>query len=179
MNVTKNQIDELNANIVIEICKADYAEDVEKQLKKYQHSAQIPGFRKGKAPMALIKKMYNDGVTAETINNKLSENLNKFIKDNDLRIMGQPMPAEDSEPIDLKEETQKFVYDIALSPEVNVSLTKRDKVNVYKITVTDDMVDKQIEAICQQNGSLVDAEDCTDNEYLKGDLQEAGKEDGI
>lgn len=180
MNVTKNQIDELNATITVEVCKADYAADVEKQLKRYQQSAQIPGFRKGKAPFAMIKKVYGDSLIGEAVNNVLATNLNKYIKENDLNIMGQPLPNTTiQKPIDMEAETMEFVYDIALAPEMNVELSKREKVVMYNIDVNEDMVNKQIEIICQQNGSLVDVEEATDNEFIKGEVIELGKENGV
>ncbi len=180
MKVTKNQIDDLNATITVEIAKADFADDVEKQLKKYRQSAQVPGFRKGMVPMAMIKKMYEGPLTADIVNDLLTKNLDKYIRENNLNIMGQPLPnTTEQKPVDLKGDTLEFIYDIALAPEMNVALSKRDKVVEYDIIVSDEMVGKQIDIMCQQNGSLVDVEECTDCEYLKGDVVEAGKEDGI
>ena len=180
MNVTKNQIDELNATITIEVCKADYAADVEKQLKRYQQSAQIPGFRKGKAPLAMIKKVYGDSLIGEAVNNVLATNLNKYIKENDLNIMGQPLPNTTiQKEVDFNADSMEFVYDIALAPAMNVELSKREKVAMYSIEVTEDMINKQVEIICQQNGSLVDVEEATDIEFIKGEVVELGKEDGI
>ena len=185
MNITKNQVDNLNATLKIELGKEDYAERVEKALKDYQKKVVVKGFRPGKTPMGLVKKMYGQSLLLDEINKLLGEALNNYIKDNDLHILGEPLPNEtEQKPLNLEDEHFEFLYDIALSPEVNVKMSKREKLPYYRIKVDDEMVDKQVEAICKNNGSLVEVDVIEGGEYLKGELIELdengeAKEDGI
>lgn len=185
MNITKNQVDNLNATLKIELGKEDYAERVEKALKDYQKKVVVKGFRPGKTPMGLVKKMYGQSLLLDEINKLLGEALNNYIKDNDLHILGEPLPNEtEQKPLNLEDEHFEFLYDIALSPEVNVKMSKREKLPYYRIKVDDEMVDKQVEAICKNNGSLVEVDVIEGGEYLKGELIELdengeAKEGGI
>jgi len=178
MNVTKNQIDDLNATIKIQLDKDDYATRVSDALKDYQKKAVIDGFRKGKTPFGIIKKMYGKAVLIEEINKLIGESLSNYIQENDLNILGEPLPSEtEQKELNLDEESFEFVYDIALSPAMNVKLSKREKVPYYIIKVDDEMIDKQIESICKSNGELTPVDMIEGSEYVKGELIELG-EDG-
>ena len=178
MNVTKNQIDDLNATIKIQLDKEDYATRVSDALKDYQKKAVIDGFRKGKTPFGIIKKMYGKAVLIEEINKLIGESLSNYIQENDLNILGEPLPSEtEQKELNLDEENFEFVYDIALSPVMNVKLSKREKVPYYIIKVDDEMIDKQIESICKSNGELISVDTIEGSEYVKGELIELG-EDG-
>ena len=185
MNITKNQIDNLNATIKIELGKEDYAERVEKALKDYQKKVVVKGFRPGKTPMGMVKRMYGQSLLFEEINKILGEALGNYIKENNLNILGEPLPNEtEQKPLNLEDEHFESLYDIALAPEVNVKMSKREKLPYYKIKVDDEMIDKQIEAICKNNGSLTPVDVIEGGEYLKGELIELGengevKEGGI
>ena len=173
MNITKNQIDNLNATIKIELGKEDYAGRVEKALKDYQKKVVVNGFRPGKTPMGIVKKMYGKSLLVDEINKVLGESLNHYIQENDLQILGEPLPSEtEQKELNLDEENFEFVYDIALSPEVNAKMSKREKVPYYVIKVDDEMIDKQIESICKSNGNLLPVEEIEGTEYLKGELVE-------
>lgn len=178
MNVTKNQIDDLNATIKIQLDKDDYATRVSDALKDYQKKAVIDGFRKGKTPFGIIKKMYGKAVLIEEINKLIGESLSNYIQENDLNILGEPLPSEtEQKELNLDEENFEFVYDIALAPVMNVKLSKREKVPYYIIKVDDEMIDKQIESICKSNGELISVDTIEGSEYVKGELIELG-EDG-
>ncbi|MDY4044090.1 MAG: trigger factor [Marinifilaceae bacterium] len=185
MNVTKNQIDDLNATLKIELNKEDYATRVDDALKGYQKKAVIDGFRKGKTPFGIIKKMYGKAVLVEEINKLIGESLTKFIQDNDLNILGEPLPnKENQKELDLNGEHFEFIYDIALAPAMNVKVSKREKVPYYIIKVDDEMIDKQVEALCKQNGELLPVDVIEGTEYVKGELIELdengkAKEGGI
>lgn len=185
MNVTKNQIDDLNATIKIQLDKDDYATRVSDALKEYQKKAVIDGFRKGKTPFGIIKKMYGKAVLIEEINKLIGESLSNYIQENDLNILGEPLPSKtDQKELNLDEESFEFVYDIALSPAMNVKLSKREKIPYYIIKVDDEMIDKQIENICKSNGELAPVDTIEGSEYVKGELIELGadgkpKENGI
>ena len=129
MNITKNQIDDLNATIKIELGKEDYAGRVEKALKDYQKKVVVNGFRPGKTPMGIVKKMYGKSLLVDEINKVLGESLNNYIKENNLQILGEPLPNEtEQKELNLEDENFEFLYDIALSPEVNAKMSKREKI---------------------------------------------------
>lgn len=173
MNITKNQIDNQNAIIKIELVKEDYASHVENALKDYQRKVVIDGFRKGKTPMGIVKKMYGKSLLVEEINKVLGEALSNYIKDNDLQILGEPLPNEtEQKELNLDEENFEFLYDIALSPEVNAKMSKRDKIPFYSIKVDEEMIGKQIENMCKNNGSMIPVDEIEGTEYLKGELIE-------
>lgn len=181
MNVEKVIIDAVNAQIKITLEKADYQESVNKTLRSYRQKAQIPGFRPGMAPMSLIKKMYEKGVTADELNKTLSDSLFNYIKDNNLNILGEPLPSESQEAQDLDGEGPfEFIFDIALAPELNYTLNKKDSIPYYNITVTEEMVDSQVKAYASRGGRYekVDAFQMSDS--IKGNLVEISEaEDAV
>ncbi len=180
MNITKTQIDDLNASIKIELSKEDYSEGVEIALKDYQRKVDVKGFRKGKAPMGIVKKMYGKALLADEINKVLGDTLSNYIKENDLQILGEPLPNEtDQKEFSLDEEVFEFLYDIAISPEVNAKLSKREKVVYYSIKVDDEMIDKQIESICKNNAEMLPVDEIEGTEYLKGELVELDENGAI
>jgi len=129
MNITKELKDNLNAVLKIQINKDDYEPKVKKVLFDYQKKARIDGFRPGKVPSGLIQKMYGKTVMVEEINKLLSENLTKYIKDEDLHILGEPLPSEkEQKVIDWENASEfEFAFDLGLSPEFELKLTKKDK----------------------------------------------------
>ena len=138
MNITKNQIDDLNATIKIELGKEDYAGRVEKALKDYQKKVVVNGFRPGKTPMGIVKKMYGKSLLVDEINKVLGESLNNYIKENNLQILGEPLPNEtEQKELNLEDENFEFLYDIALSPELNAKMSKLEKIPFYNIKVDD------------------------------------------
>lgn len=184
MNVSHNSIDKLNAVISIEIEKADYAERVKKSLRAYGERANIPGFRRGHVPYGMLVKMFGKSVKAEEINRLVSESLYNYINDNKLNILGEPMTAED-QTIDLDaEENFTFKFDIAVAPEINVTVDKNIKVPFYNIAVSDEMVAKQDEMFRQRQGKQITVDAVTEErDLVKGSMVElengAAKEGGI
>ena len=177
MNITKTQNDDLTAVIKIQLSKEDYASNVENVLKDYQRKVVIDGFRKGKTPMGIVKKMYGKAILVEEINKVLGDALNNYIKENELHILGEPLPSEtEQKEVNLEDENFEFAYDIALSPEVNVKLSKREKVPYYVIKVDDEMIDKQIEGMCKNSGEMIPVEEVEGTEYLKGEIIELDAE---
>lgn len=177
MNITKTQSDDLNAVIKIQLSKEDYASRVENVLKDYQKKVVIDGFRKGKTPMGIVRKIYGKAILLEEINKVLGDALNNYIKENDLHILGEPLPSEsEQKELNFDDENFEFAYDIALSPEVNVKLSKREKVPYYVIKVDDEMIDKQIEGMCKNSGEMIPVEEIEGSEYLKGEIIELDEE---
>ena len=180
MNVEKITVDAVNAQIKINLNKADYQEKVEKTLKSYRQKANVPGFRPGMVPMGMIKRLYGKSVTAEEVNRTLSDALFNYIQENKLNILGEPLPAEDQKPQDLEtQEELEFTFDIALAPELTYTLNKRDSVPYYTISVTDEMIENQIKSIASRGGKYEKVEAYTDGDTMKGILTEIADDDPV
>ena len=178
MNVSLQNIDKVSALLTVKLEKADYQERVDKALKHLRQKAQMPGFRPGMVPMGLVKKMYEKSVLAEEVNKLLSETVYKYIQDNKVNILGEPLPNEEKQPaidFDTMEEFE-FLFDIALAPEFKVEVSKDDKVDYYDIEVTDEMVNNQVKAYTQRNGKYEQVETYAENDLLKGLLAELDEE---
>lgn len=185
MNVSQENTSKVSALIKIDIVKADYEEKVEKALRTYRQKANIPGFRKGMAPMGMIKKMVGKSILLEEINKLVSESLYNYIKDNKMNILGEPLPSESQAEIDFdKQEDFTFLFDVALAPEIDITLTDKDKIDYYHIDIDDDMVAKQKEALCSRFGVQQPVEEASEKDIVKGrfvelDENNAPKEGGI
>ncbi len=186
MKITRENIDDLNAVIKISIEKSDYEENVDKTLNDYRKKAQIPGFRPGKAPMGLIKKRFERATVAEEINQMLLENLNGYLSDEKLKILGEPLSsAGHQNPIDWeKDENFEFAFDIALSPDIEVKLDKEDKIEFHTIAVSDEMIDDEVKRITSGMGEYGELEKVGEKSMVYGsfiELDEEGnpKENGI
>jgi trigger factor len=178
MNIIRKDIDKCNAVISIEILKEDYSEKVENTLKDYRKKANIPGFRPGMAPSGLIKKMYGKSVLAEELNKIVSDSLSKYIKDNEINLLGEPLPNNtEQENLNLDEqETFEFKFDIALAPEFSVEFDKKDKIEYYEVEVSKEQEDKRIKAYQSQFGSSIQVAESDEESLLKGDISEVGGE---
>ena len=173
MKVSVENQDKVNGLMTIIVEESDYKEKVEKSLKDYRKQANIPGFRKGMAPMGLIKKQYGEYLKLDTINKVVGEELYKYIKDNKINMLGEPLPSAKQEAQDLeKEPPYTFYFDIAVAPELKVELTSKDKLPYYDIKVDDATVDKQVDIFASRTGQYVKAEEYQKNDMLKGDLRE-------
>lgn len=173
MKVSFENQDKVNGLMTIIVEESDYKEKVEKSLKDYRKQANIPGFRKGMAPMGLIKKQYGEYLKLDTINKVVGEELYKYIKDNKINMLGEPLPSAKQEAQDLeKEPPYTFYFDIAVAPELKVELTSKDKLPYYGIKVDDATVDKQVDIFASRTGQYVKAEEYQKNDMLKGDLRE-------
>jgi len=185
MEVIKKDIDKLNAELTIKIDESDYKKQVDDSLRRYRKQANLPGFRKGMVPMGMVKKMVGTNILVEEINRVLSENLYKYIGEEKLDILGNPLPKqEDAEAIDWEsQKTFEFTYQLGLAPEVNVDITEKDKFDKYKIIIADKMVDEQINEIAKRYGKMVEADKSEDEDMLYGKFEELEKgkvkEDGI
>lgn len=185
MNVSQENTSKVSAVVKVDVVKADYEEKVEKALRTYRQKANIPGFRKGMAPMGMIKKMVGKSILLEEINKLVSESLYNYIKDNKLNVLGEPLPSESQAEIDFdKQEDFTFLFDVALAPEISLTLSADDKIDYYRIDVDDDMVAKQKEALCNRFGVQQPVEEAGEKDVVKGrfvelDENNAPKEGGI
>jgi trigger factor len=177
MNISKENIDALNAIITLDIEKADYEPKVDEVLKNYRKRATLPGFRPGKVPAGMIKKMYGKAVLVEEVNKLVGESLMNYIKDNELDILGEPLPSDKMETIDFDKEvdTIQFKFDIALAPEVSLEINEKIKVPYYTINITDEMVESQVKMITSRFGTREKVEVVGGNAMLKGKISQNGE----
>ncbi len=177
MNISRENLGDLDLCIKIEIAENDYAEKVTKQLKEYQHKATVPGFRKGMAPMGLIQRMYRPAIVADAVQDLLSESLYKYIEDEKLEIVGSPLSNDEKTgSVDFSKNTDfTFYFDAALAPQVNIDWSKVDaKLCSIKLTAKD--VDTQVEDIQQRFGKFETPEVVGEGDYVYGKAVELDKE---
>lgn len=185
MNIAKQSIDDLNAVLTLSFDKADYESKVNDALTNYRKKVQMPGFRAGKVPASLVNKMYGKSILVDEINKLVSENLSKYITDNKLNLLGEPLPSDKQQLIDFDtQDSFEFIFDIAVAPEFDVNLTKEDKLPYYTVAITDEMLDQQIKSITGRFGKNEKTETVTDQSMIKAtfdELDEKGniKEGGI
>ena len=171
MEIKSNKIDELNIALSIEIKEDDYAEDLKKKLSAYRRKADIKGFRKGMAPAALIQKLYGVQARSEAVNDMLAKSLQDYISDNKLNIIGEPLPSEDKKSIDWENDKDfEFDFDIALSPEINLEVSKEDSVAYYNVSVDEKAKESMRASLLGQYGSLEDAESIEDDYFFTADF---------
>ena len=177
MKISFDCADKINGLLTMTIEQADYQEKVEKTLKDYRKKAQVPGFRPGQVPMGLIKRQYGTAVKVDVVNKLLGEKLYEYIRENKIQMLGEPLPNTEKQiPQDFEKDADlTFVFDIAVAPEFEVSLTGRDKVDYYTITVDDKLIDQQVQMYASQAGEFVKAEVFSGNDTLTGDLRQLDK----
>lgn len=174
MNIVRKDLDQNNALLTVSVEKADYTELVDKKLKELRKKANIPGFRPGMVPTGLVKKMYGKAVIAEEINKIVSEKLYNYLKENEIDILGEPLPNEtEQRPIDFDtDENFEFVFDIAMSPEFEVELSDKDQLPYYIISVSDEMIENQIKSYTGRYGKYVQEDAVEEKDMIKGELVE-------
>lgn len=154
MDITKEQIDDLNAIVKVAITKDDYQDKVEKILKDYRKQANIPGFRKGQVPLGLIKKQYGKAVLVDEVNKLLQDNLNKYLTEEKLDVLGNPLPKQ-QDNFNWDNEEFAFEFELGLAPSFEVPLKTKKAITHYKIVADKKMVDEQVERIQKQHGKLI------------------------
>ncbi|UCD60451.1 MAG: trigger factor [Flavobacteriaceae bacterium] len=176
MNIQKEQIDELNAIVKVAITKDDYSDKVDKILKDYKKQANIPGFRKGQVPMGLIKKQYGKAVLVDEVNKLLQDNLNKYLTEEKLDVLGNPLPKQ-QDNFNWEAEDFSFEFELGLAPNFEVSLKTKKPVTLYKIVADKKMIDEQVERIRKQYGKLINKSEVGKNDELTGTF--SNEEEGI
>ncbi|WP_315367356.1 trigger factor [Prevotella koreensis] len=177
MKVTFENPDKVNGLMTLTVEEADYTEKVEKQLKDYRKRANIPGFRPGQVPMGMVRRQYGNAVKVDVINNLLGEEIYKYVRENKVQMLGEPMPSEQQVQVDLeKPAPYTFVFDIAVAPEFKIEITKKDTVDFYNIAVDDKIIDRQIDMYASRSGHYDKVEEYQANDMLKGDIRELDAE---
>lgn len=180
MNVTREKIDELNTILKIKVEVSDYEERVGKILKDYRRKANVPGFRPGKVPTGMIKKMYGQAVLVEEVNKLISESISKYIVEEKLNLLGEPLPSKEQKTIDFDNQKEyEFAFDLGLAPEFEMSLTKKDKVTYYDILVDDARIDNTIANYAQRFGNIKSVDVVEDKEVIRGEIVQLNKNDEI
>ncbi|WP_010518410.1 trigger factor [Croceivirga radicis] len=175
MNISKEQIDDLNAVVKVEITKADYEDKVNDILKNYRKQANIPGFRKGQVPMGLIKKQYGKAVLVDEVNKLLQDNLNKYLTEEKLDVLGNPLPKQ-QDNFDWDSDTLDFEFELGLAPDFDVKLKTKKAITQYKIVADKKMVDEQVERIQKQYGKIISKDTVEKNSEVTGTFTNSEKE---
>ncbi len=181
MKISKTSIDDLNLVVKIIIEKQDYEATVNETLKEYRKKASMPGFRKGMVPAGLIKKMHGKAALAEEVNKLLSRELTKYIADEKLEILGEPLPSlTEKAIINFDSDADfEFAFDLGLSPEINLDFEKIGKLPYYEITVDDQLIDNQIEGYANRFGENIPAEVVGEKETMLGDFAQLDSEGNV
>ncbi|WP_010180497.1 trigger factor [Aquimarina agarilytica] len=167
MNISKEQIDDLNAVVTVNIEKEDYSDRVEKILKDYRKNANIPGFRKGHVPMGMVKKQYGQAVLVDEINKLIQETLNNYLTEEKLDVLGNPLPKEQA---DFSWDAEKFTFEfeLGLAPKFDINLQGKDAIKQYKIVATEEMIDNQVTSIQKQYGKLTPVDVVANDNVVAG-----------
>ena len=180
MNISFENPDKVNGLLTITVEESDFQDSVEKTLKDYRKKANIPGFRPGQAPMGLIKRQFGASVRYDAVNKFVGEQLYKYIKDNNIQMLGEPLPSDKQEtPADIeKPAPYTFVFDIAVAPEFTINLDGRNKIDYYTIKADEKLINEQVDMYASRAGSYskVEEYDGEKNDMLKGDLRELDAE---
>lgn len=167
MNITRENKDALNAVVTVAVEKDDYATKVEKILTDYKKTANIPGFRKGHVPMGMVKKQYGKAVLIDEVNKLIQEGLNKYLTEEKLDVLGQPLPKSQND-INWDEDSFSFDFELGLAPEFKVDLEGKKKITHYKIVADDKMINGQVENIQKQYGKLVALKEVAKDSEITG-----------
>ncbi len=185
MDITQENKDQLEAVIKVKLTPEDYREQVDKELRNVQKKAQMPGFRPGKVPMGMVQKLYGKSVLVEEVNKILADTVYNYIKENEINVLGNPLPDHDkANQIDWdSQEEFIFEYAVGLSPEIDLELNEDIAVDYHKITVEDDIVDNYIKDIRKRYGKMTnpgvsDVEDVLYGEFTEMENEETPQSDG-
>ncbi len=173
MKLEQNRIDDLNLEVTITVAAEDYADSRKKRLNDYRKKAEFKGFRKGMVPMLLVEKMYGQSALVDSVNDVISEGLNNFIQENKLRVLGEPLPAENQKEHEWVPGNEfSFTFDIAENPEVSFELSKEDEVVYYTITVTEAAKKEMKDNLLRQYGSLEEGEAAKEDDFIIVDFEQ-------
>jgi len=178
MDISRENIDDLNAILHVKVEKADYEEKVDDVLKDYRKKARVDGFRPGKVPLGIIKKLYYTPVLVDEVNKLVSESIYNYLKDNQIRILGEPLPHKDQEKkVDFQhDEDFEFSFDLGLAPEINMDVTGKDRIPYYKIRVDKKQLEEYKDSLLQRYGEFKPVDKAGKDEMIKGSLVKVDRE---
>ena len=175
MNITKENVDALNAVVKVDIVAEDYQPKVAEVLQDYRKKANIPGFRKGHVPMGMVKKQYGKSIMIDEVNKLLQESLNKFLTEEKLDILGNPIPRV-QEDFSWDTETFSFEFELGLAPEFTVDLSAKKKITQYNIVADDALIDKEVENLQSRYGKMNTLDAVTEDANVTGTFVNEEKE---
>jgi len=167
MNITRENIDSLNAVVKVDIAKADYEDKVAKILSDYRKNANIPGFRKGHVPMGMVKKQYGKAVLVDEVNKLLQDALGKYLVEEKLDVLGNPLPKPQDD-LDWDADNFSFEFELGLAPEFEVKLKSKKAITHYNIIADDKMINNQVEHIQKQYGKLISQDEVAKDSEVTG-----------
>ena len=173
MKIEQNRIDDLNLELALTVTKEDYSDSRKKRLNEYRKKAEIRGFRKGMVPMSLVEKMYGQTALVDAVNDVIAEGINNFIRENNLRVLGEPLPSEEHIQNEWNDGNDfNFKFDVALNPEISFELSKTDEVPYYTITVTEAAKKDMKNTLLKQYGSLEDGKKAKADDFIIVDFEQ-------
>ncbi len=181
MNITKENLDALNARVTIKLQPADYQPQVEKMLKEHARKAKLPGFRPGKVPVGVVKKMYGPTILVEAVNKMLGNKLYEYIGNEKLEILGNPLPSQEVKPIaDFQNPADmEFTYDLGLAPKIDLDLGSKFQFDYFKIEATDKDIESSLENITKRSGEMVEHDTIADSDLVKVQWVELNEDGSI
>ena len=173
MKLEQNRIDDLNLELTITVAAEDYADNRKKKLNDYRKKAEFKGFRKGMVPMSLVEKMYGPSALVDSVNDVVAAELNNFINENNLRVLGEPLPSENQPETEwVAGNDFTFKFDIAENPEISFELSQEDEVPYYTITVTEAAKNEMKDNLLRQYGSLEEGEAAKEEDFIIVDFEQ-------
>ncbi len=181
MNITKENLDALNARVTIKLQPADYQPQVEKMVKEHARKAKLPGFRPGKVPVGVVKKMYGPTILVEAVNKMLGNKLYEYIGNEKLEILGNPLPSQEVKPIaDFQNPADmEFTYDLGLAPKIDLDLGSKFQFDYFKIEATDKDIESSLENITKRSGEMVEHDTIADSDLVKVQWVELNEDGSI
>ena len=173
MKLEQNRIDDLNIELTLSVTNEDYADNRKKRLNDYRRKAEFKGFRKGMVPMSLVEKMYGQSALVDAVNDIISEGLNNYIQENNLRVLGEPLPSEDQPQTEWVAGNEfTFKFDIAQNPEISFELSKDDEIVYYTINVTEAAKKEMKDNLLKQYGSLEEGKKAKEDDFIIVDFEQ-------
>ena len=166
MKINQGKISGLTTVVTINIEEKDYKEKVDNTLKDYRKKAEIPGFRKGKAPMSIIEKKYKISILVDQVNRILQDELYKYITEKKLKVLGSPLPSKENEIDWINSSSFEFKYELGISPEIDFNITKKDKLNYYEIKADEKLVNKYCDDITKRYGKMSNKDTSSDGDLI-------------
>lgn len=176
MNVNFEKTSDVAGLITVNVVEADYAEKVKKELKEISKKRTVPGFRQGHVPMGQLQRMFGKQVKSDVLNQEVYEAVIKYLQENKISVLGEPLPV-DVKEVNLTQPDYTFQYEVGLTPEINITIDKNDKLPFYEIEVSDEMIAEQDKNFCERFGSQVPGEEVTGRALVKGTIMQMN-EDG-
>ncbi len=181
MNITQTNIDDLNAELTIVLEPADYQPGVDLALKNYRKQAQLPGFRPGHVPVGLIKQRFGKSFLAEEVNKKVQEAIDQHVRENQINVLGSPIPKADGEvKADWDNPSEfRFTYEMGLAPQLDIKLDKSESFTFLKVKIDDTLVNRQMKDMARRYGKLSEAEESSEDDMLIGNFEQIDAAGGV